>query len=56
VFEFAADGTFARALVPAGAQRFEPTDVAAARDGRLYVTDAATQTLYAFTTTPTGEP
>lgn len=56
VFEFAPDGTLARALVPAGALRFEPTDVALAREGRLYVTDSASQTLYAFTTTPTGEP
>ncbi len=60
VFEFGADGTLLRSIVPPGSARFEPTDVAAARDGRLYVTDGATQTLYAFaigTTTPaTKEP
>jgi DNA-binding beta-propeller fold protein YncE len=48
VFEFAADATLVRSITPEGATRFEPTDVAVTRDGRLYVADAATQTLYAF--------
>jgi DNA-binding beta-propeller fold protein YncE len=49
VFEFAPGGALMRAIAPAGGARFEPTDVAVARDGRFYVTDAASQTLYAFT-------
>jgi tripartite motif-containing protein 71 len=55
LFEFAPDGTLRRALIPAGVPRFEPTDVVAARDGHLYVTDTARQTLYAFAF-PTEEP
>ncbi len=53
VFELGTDGALVRAIVPAGGARFEPTDVAVTRDGRLYVTDAATQTLYAFALTTT---
>ncbi len=48
VFEFAPAGSLSRSFVPSTGTRFEPTDVAVTRDGRLYVTDAATQTLYAF--------
>jgi sugar lactone lactonase YvrE len=48
VFEIAADGAPARAIVPAGSAGFEPTDVALARDGILYVCDAASRTLFAF--------
>jgi hypothetical protein len=55
LFEFAPDGALARAIVPARVPRFEPTDVVATRDGKLYVTDAARQTLYAFAF-PTEEP
>jgi DNA-binding beta-propeller fold protein YncE len=56
LFEFAPDGTLARALTPEGSTRFEPTDVAVTRDGRVYVTDAATQTLYAFAPETSKEP
>ena len=56
VFEFAPDGVLTRSIVPPGNARFEPTDVAVTRSGRLYVTDAATQTLYAFAISPTEEP
>ncbi|HEU4928772.1 MAG TPA: NHL repeat-containing protein, partial [Candidatus Krumholzibacteria bacterium] len=56
VFEFAPDGALVRSLVPSASARFEPTDVAVTRNGRLYVTDAATQTLYAFVISPTEEP
>ena len=56
VFSFGADGVLLRTLVPPGSARFEPTDVAVTRGGRLYVTDAATQTLYAFAISPTEEP
>jgi hypothetical protein len=48
VFEFAPDGSLLRAILPAGRTGFEPTDVASGRDGVLYVTDAASQSLYAF--------
>jgi hypothetical protein len=47
VFEFRSDGSLHRAIVPAGASAFEPTDVAPA-DGALYVTDPASQTLYSI--------
>jgi streptogramin lyase len=48
LFEFDAAGVLARAIVPDGSGRFEPTDVALGRDGRVYVTDAAAHALYAF--------
>ncbi len=48
VFEFASDGVLVRAMTPVGNARFEPTDIAVARDGRFYVADSASQTLYAF--------
>lgn len=48
LFEFAPDGRLSRALTPEGSSRFQPIDVAVARDGRFYVACAATQTLYAF--------
>jgi DNA-binding beta-propeller fold protein YncE len=56
LFEFGPDGALTRAIFPAGVPRFEPTDVVAARDGRLYVTDAARQTLYAFAQAPKTSP
>ncbi len=58
VFEFAADGALLRALTPEGGARFEPSDIAVARDGRFYVTDTATQSLFAFdsTVSPAKEP
>ncbi|HXV13259.1 MAG TPA: NHL repeat-containing protein [Candidatus Krumholzibacteria bacterium] len=52
VFEFAPDGVLARALTPEGSARFEPSDVAVGRGGRVYVTDAASQTLFAFDAAP----
>jgi len=48
VFELAPDGRVIRGIVPAGCTGFEPTDVAPARDGVLYVTDAASKTLFAI--------
>jgi len=48
VFEFGADGAFVRALVPEGAEPFEPTDVALGRDGTLYVTDTARKVVHAL--------
>lgn len=48
LFVIAPDGRTLRALAPEGATAFEPTDVALGRDGRVYVTDSATKTLYAF--------
>lgn len=48
VFEFGADGVLRRALVPAGAMPFEPTDVVLGRGGVLYVTDAARKAVHAF--------
>jgi DNA-binding beta-propeller fold protein YncE len=48
VFEFAPDGALMRAITPEGSARFEPSDIAVARGGRFYVTDAASQTLFAF--------
>jgi DNA-binding beta-propeller fold protein YncE len=56
VFEFSPEGNLVRSLVPSASARFEPTDLAVTRTGRLYVTDAATQTLYAFSISPTQEP
>lgn len=56
VFEFAPDGTLARSILPEGGARFQPTDLAVTRDGRLYVTDAATQTLYAFVLSAASSP
>jgi WD40 repeat protein len=48
VFMISPDGRTFRAFVPDGAKEFEPTDVAFGKDGRVYVTDSATKTLYAF--------
>ena len=48
VFEFAPDGRLARAIVPDAPGAFQPSDVALGRDGVLYVTDVASQTLYAI--------
>jgi sugar lactone lactonase YvrE len=48
VFEFGADGAFARALVPEGTGPFEPSDVALGRDGTLYVTDTARKVVHAL--------
>lgn len=48
VFIFSPSGMPAGSFIPAGAKRFEPTDVELTSDGRLMVTDAATQSLFVF--------
>jgi sugar lactone lactonase YvrE len=48
VFVFGPDGVLLRALIPAGAGAFEPTDVALGREGVLYVTDAARKVVHAL--------
>ena len=48
VFIFDSNGDLVSRLVPVGIERFEPTDVAIADGVNLYVTDAATRTLYIF--------
>ena len=48
IFEFSPDGAFVRAIVPGLGGPFKPTDLALARDGVLYVTDSASQSLYAI--------
>ena len=48
VFVVAADGASLRPLVTEDMAAFEPTDVALGRDGRLFVTDAATRSLLVF--------
>ncbi len=48
VFVFAPDGSPARAFVAEGTSAFKPTDVALGRDGRLFVSDAASKTLFVF--------
>jgi DNA-binding beta-propeller fold protein YncE len=47
VFVIAPDGSI-QGLVADATARFEPTDVALGRDGRLFVTDAATKSLLVF--------
>lgn len=48
VFVFDGSGQPASRLIPAGAERFEPTDVAIVDGTRLYVTDTAGRKLYIF--------
>jgi sugar lactone lactonase YvrE len=48
IFEFSPDGGLVRTIVPATPGPFKPTDVALGRDGVLYVTDSASQSLYAI--------
>lgn len=48
VFEFDPSGALQRAIVPEGIPAFEPTDAALVRDGRLFVTDAASASLFVF--------
>jgi sugar lactone lactonase YvrE len=48
VFVIAPGATAIRALVPDRQTVFRPTDTALGRDGRLYVTDAASKSLRAF--------
>jgi sugar lactone lactonase YvrE len=48
VFEFSADGGFVRTIVPSAPGPFRPTNLALGRDGVLFVTDSASQSLYAI--------
>jgi DNA-binding beta-propeller fold protein YncE len=48
VFLFDEDGRPLAGIVPAGAGRFEPTDIAVVDATSLYITDAASRTLYIF--------
>ncbi|HEX6791784.1 MAG TPA: NHL repeat-containing protein [Candidatus Krumholzibacteria bacterium] len=48
VFEFTPEGGLARSFVPSTPGPFQPTNLALGRDGVLYVTDSASQSLYAF--------
>jgi len=48
IFELSPDGGLVRAIVPQMNGPFQPTDLALARDGVLYVTDSASQSLYAI--------
>ncbi len=48
VFVFDSSGRLARSLFPDGAAQFEPTDIEVTRSGMIYVTDAASRSLFAF--------
>ena len=48
VFVFDLSGRLLSELVPAGSDRFQPTDLEYHPDGRLYVTDALSRVLYVF--------
>jgi tripartite motif-containing protein 71 len=48
VFEFAPDGSLVRGIVPSRPGPFTPTNLVLGRDGVLYVTDSASQSLYAI--------
>jgi tripartite motif-containing protein 71 len=48
VFVFGSDGVLVRAIVPAGASRFRPTDIDVDPAGSIYVTDAATASVFVF--------
>lgn len=48
VFEFAPDGSLVRSIVPSAPGPFTPTNLVLGRDGVLYVTDSASQSLYAI--------
>ena len=48
IFEFSPDGGLVRAIVPQMNGPFKPTDLALTREGVLYVTDSASQSLYAI--------
>jgi len=48
VFVFGSDGVLVRAIVPAGSSRFRPTDIDVDPAGAIYVTDAATASLFVF--------
>lgn len=48
LFLFDKAGGLERSLYPAGIDNFQPTDVEVTRDGLVYVTDAASRTLFVF--------
>ena len=48
VFEFTPAGSLARTIRPSTPGPFTPTNLALGRDGVLFVTDSASQSLYAF--------
>jgi tripartite motif-containing protein 71 len=48
VFEFSSDGGLVRSIVPSAPGRFQPTNLALGRDGVLFITDSASQSLYAI--------
>jgi DNA-binding beta-propeller fold protein YncE len=48
VFVFGSDGELLRAVVPAGASKFRPTDIDVDPAGAIYVSDAATASLFVF--------
>ncbi|UCH85347.1 MAG: NHL repeat-containing protein [Candidatus Latescibacterota bacterium] len=48
VFVFGEDGVLIRTIVPAGVSRFEPMDVEVTRTERIFVLDAANNSLFVF--------
>jgi len=48
VFVFGSEGTLLRSIVPAGVSRFKPTDIDVDVSGTIYVTDAASSSLFVF--------
>jgi DNA-binding beta-propeller fold protein YncE len=48
IFEFSPEGALVRSIIPAVQGPFKPSDLALGRDGVLYVTDSASQSLYAI--------
>jgi DNA-binding beta-propeller fold protein YncE len=48
VYVFGSDGALLRSIVPAGVSRFKPTDVDVDASGAIYVTDAASSSLFVF--------
>jgi len=48
IFEFSPGGTAVRSIIPDRPGAFKPTDIALGRDGVLYVTDSASQSLLAL--------
>jgi sugar lactone lactonase YvrE len=48
LFVFDKTGELERSLSPEGIDDFQPTDVEVMRDGRIYVTDAASRSLFLF--------
>jgi tripartite motif-containing protein 71 len=48
IFVFDIGGRLLHEMIPAGADRFQPTDLEYQHDGKLYVTDALSRALYVF--------